>query len=126
MEIGDLIEEIISNLLELNNMDIDQVSRLMGGVLLKEIRKIEAFDSTVPDEVKKLSPFCRAGNKYPMLDKVLKRIPPHRKYVEPFVGSGVVFFAKDKAGQTVINDLDEDLIRAYRSLKAFKGRDMER
>lgn len=61
--------------------------------------------------------FCRIGNKYPIVDKLLKYFPEHKIYVEPFVGSGALLFNKDKSDVEVINDLDDNLIEAYKLLK---------
>ena len=49
-------------------------------------------------------PFNRQGNKYPIIDKLLQYIPPHHIYVEPFLGSGPLFFNKMKAEYNILND----------------------
>jgi DNA adenine methylase len=41
----------------------------------------------------------------------------HRTYVEPFVGSGAVLFAKHPTELEVINDADTTVADAYRSIK---------
>ena len=70
-------------------------------------------------EITKL--FCRVGSKRPIL-KVLKKHFPndYDLYVEPFVGSGDVYFRLKKEGvDAVINDIDEKLIKnGYVILKA--------
>jgi site-specific DNA-adenine methylase len=43
-------------------------------------------------------------------------MPPHAVYVEPFVGSGSVLFAKEKADVEVVNDTDPDVADAWRVL----------
>ena len=45
-------------------------------------------------------PFCRQGNKTPILKDILELIPPHQIYCEPFAGSAVVFFNLPKAQLT--------------------------
>ncbi len=52
-----------------------------------------------------------------MVKRLLLRIPPHRVYVEPFVGAGHVFWAKEPSEVEVINDLDPGLIKWYQDLK---------
>ncbi|NQT07559.1 DNA adenine methylase [Candidatus Bathyarchaeota archaeon] len=47
----------------------------------------------------------------------MHRIPRHRVYVEPFVGAGHVFWAKEPAEVEVINDLDPGLMKWYQDLK---------
>lgn len=72
-------------------------------------------------------PVCRIGTKSSMLDKVFKAFPPdaaYDTYVEPFVGGGAVYWAKEPTKREVINDLDSELIGLYRTLKATKSRDV--
>lgn len=64
-----------------------------------------------------VGPICRPGGKRLMLKNILPRIPPHRIYVEPFVGAGHVFWAKEPSEVDVINDLDPGLIKWYQDLK---------
>lgn len=63
------------------------------------------------------SPLCWPGGKRLMVKRILLRIPPHRVYVEPFVGAGHVFWAKDPSEVEVINDLDPGLMKWYQDLK---------
>jgi DNA adenine methylase len=44
-------------------------------------------------------------------------IPPHDTYVEPFVGSGAVFFGKEPSKKEVLNDLSKEVIGTYRLAK---------
>ena len=63
-------------------------------------------------------PFCRSGNKTPLLKQIDKLIPVHKIFVEPFVGSGAVYFNRPLiADKAVINDLDKELIAGYKLLK---------
>lgn len=43
---------------------------------------------------------------------------PHATYIEMFVGSGSVFFAKDKAKINILNDRDQDVINIYQAVAA--------
>jgi len=61
--------------------------------------------------------FCRVGSKKSLLSKILKMIPKHEIYVEPFVGGGAIYFGKEPSKIEVINDLDKKLIQGYRLLK---------
>lgn len=61
--------------------------------------------------------FCRIGNKSFVADKIINQLPKHTIYVEPFIGSGAIFFKKNKSNIEVINDLDKGLIDGYRLLK---------
>lgn len=64
-----------------------------------------------------LSPLCWPGGKRLMVKNILNLIPPHRVYVEPFVGAGHVFWAKEPSEVEVINDLDSGLMKWYQDLK---------
>lgn len=46
------------------------------------------------------------GGKQQLLQKILPLIPEHRKYVEPFLGGGAVFWSKEPSEIEVINDMD--------------------
>ena len=63
------------------------------------------------------SPFCRQGNKKPILEEIKKLVPKHKIYCEPFTGSGIVFFNLPKADLSILNDLDKDV---YERLKLLK------
>ena len=63
------------------------------------------------------SPLGWPGGKKKLVKEILARMPPHRIYVEPFVGAGHVYWAKPPAEVEVINDIDKNLMRFYRFLK---------
>jgi len=62
-------------------------------------------------------PFCRQGNKFPIAPQILALIPAHETYVEPFLGSGAIFFNKMAAKKSVLNDLDERTVERFRLLQ---------
>jgi DNA adenine methylase len=70
-------------------------------------------------------PFCRVGSKKPIADKIIKMIPPHEIYVEPFVGSGAIYWKKEPSKKEVINDLDKQLMNNYKLLKTTKDRNFK-
>ena len=61
--------------------------------------------------------FCRVGNKTPIADHIIRLFPEHDLYVEPFVGSGAIYFHKEPSRKEVINDLDKELMTGYRLVK---------
>lgn len=61
--------------------------------------------------------FNRIGSKVPLIKDILEIIPPHTTYVEAFIGGGALFWNKIPAKKNIINDLDKELIEAYRILK---------
>jgi DNA adenine methylase len=62
-------------------------------------------------------PFARQGNKWKMRKDIVPFIPPHNTYVEPFCGSGAIFFSKPKAETNVLNDIDKKVIERLNLLK---------
>jgi DNA adenine methylase len=61
--------------------------------------------------------FCRQGSKRKYAKALISLFPAHHTYVEPFLGGGAVFWAKEPSPKEIINDLDSDLIRDYRLLR---------
>lgn len=57
------------------------------------------------------------GGKYYMADKIVRLLPAHRVYVEPFAGAANVLFAKPKSEMEVLNDLDWRITTLFRVLK---------
>ena len=66
-------------------------------------------------------PFKYYGSKYNMLKHILPLIPKHIIYVEPFFGSGAVFFSKPRPTITryfeVINDYNLEVINFFEQLR---------
>jgi DNA adenine methylase len=64
-------------------------------------------------------PFCRQGNKFSMRSEIIRLIPPHKRYVEPFLGSGAIFYNKplDMSRENVLNDLDKHSYDQHRLLR---------
>lgn len=63
------------------------------------------------------TPVTYYGGKQRMVNVLLKFIPPHRIYCEPFFGGGALFFAKPKSEVEIINDLNGEVINFYRVVK---------
>ena len=61
-------------------------------------------------------PFRYVGGKRKMVPQLLALIPPHKTYVEPFVGGGALFWAKAPSEIEVLSDVDPDVARFYRNL----------
>jgi len=66
-------------------------------------------------------PIARAGGKSQIAKKIIDKSPPHKVYVEPFVGGGAVFLKKPLAEKNVINDKDKDVVTAFKSFKEGSG-----
>jgi len=64
-----------------------------------------------------LKPFLKwAGGKFRLVERIKDRLPPGRRLVEPFVGSGAVFLNADYPSY-LLSDSNADLINLYRILK---------
>lgn len=62
------------------------------------------------------------GSKWRIANQLVNLIPPHHTYVEPFFGSGAVFFRKSPSDIETINDLDGEVTNLFRCIQ----RDPER
>ena len=63
------------------------------------------------------SPFRYPGNQIYALDTLLSLIPEHKFYSEPFCGGASTFFAKPKAENSWLNDVDRELIDTYTAIR---------
>lgn len=68
--------------------------------------------------------FGSPGGKKYLAQKIVSLIPDHKKYCEPFIGGGAVFFAKRVSPKEVINDKDGDIAHAYRFIKGISESDV--
>jgi len=87
------------------------------------VNKMRSFNKTRktphPEIANIPPPFCRQGNKFPMRSEIIRLIPPHKRYVEPFLGSGAIFYNKplDISQENVLNDLDKHTYDQHRVLR---------
>jgi DNA adenine methylase len=66
--------------------------------------------------------FSRVGGKTRLAAKLVKMIPEHDTYVEPFIGGGAVFFKKEPSNKEVINDKDKLVYNLYRDMRSTGDR----
>lgn len=57
------------------------------------------------------------GSKWKMADWIISLMPPHKSYLEPFFGSGAVFFRKPPSRIETINDLDGEIVNLFRCIR---------
>ena len=57
------------------------------------------------------------GAKNRLADWIVSFIPEHKVYLEPYFGSGAVFFNKPKSKIETINDLDGEIYNLFRVIR---------
>ena len=55
-----------------------------------------------------------AGGKWRISEWIISHFPEHKIYLEPFFGSGAVFFKKEPAYIETINDINGDIVNLFR------------
>jgi len=65
------------------------------------------------------SPFRYAGGKFYARKLILEHIPKHSCYIEPLAGGASIFFAKNKAEENWLNDIDDDLINCLTIIRDY-------
>lgn len=63
------------------------------------------------------TPISYYGGKQKLAATILKLIPEHNLYCEPFIGGAAVFFAKEPSKVEVINDTNKELVNFYRQVQ---------
>lgn len=53
------------------------------------------------------------GSKWSMADWIVSMFPEHHSYLEPFFGSGAVFFNKPRSHIETVNDLDGNVVNLF-------------
>lgn len=65
-----------------------------------------------------LGPVLRyPGSKWRLARWIVSHFPPHTVYLEPFFGSGAVFFTKPPSKVETINDLDGRVVNLFRVIR---------
>jgi DNA adenine methylase len=61
--------------------------------------------------------FRYAGAKWMLAPAIIEQFPAHYRYVEPFFGSGAVFFTKEPSPYEIVNDIDGQVVNFFRVLR---------
>lgn len=59
------------------------------------------------------------GSKGNMANNIISLMPIHKSYLEPFFGSGAVFFKKSPSKIETINDLDDDIVNLFQVIRKW-------
>jgi len=70
--------------------------------------------------------FGSTGGKSYLAPKIVKMIPEHKTYVEPFTGGGAVYFEKPPSEKEVLNDKDTEIAFAYKFLRDMTPQQFEK
>ncbi|MDN5332135.1 MAG: adenine methylase [Tepidanaerobacteraceae bacterium] len=57
------------------------------------------------------------GAKWSIADWIIQHFPPHTVYLEPFFGSGAVFFCKKPSKIETVNDIDGEIVNLFRVIR---------
>ena len=57
------------------------------------------------------------GSKWSLAEWIISHMPQHKTYLEPFFGSGAVFFNKEPSPLETINDLDGDVVNLFKVIR---------
>jgi DNA adenine methylase len=55
----------------------------------------------------------RLGNKEKLAEKIYSTFPKHNVYLEPFFGTGSMYFLKPRAMHNIVNDIDDDVFNLW-------------
>lgn len=66
------------------------------------------------------------GSKQLIKDWILSYIPNHKVYVEPYFGSGTIFFDKDLTKIQIINDIDQDVYNYFKVIRDYPNELIEK
>src|SRR5690554_1056987 len=69
-------------------------------------------------EVSSMKPVLKyPGSKWNIAKWIISFMPPHTTYLEPFFGSGAVFFQKPPSKVEMINDIDGNVVNLFRVIR---------
>lgn len=57
------------------------------------------------------------GSKWSMTNWIISHFPEHKTYLEPFFGSGAIFFNKQPSDIETINDLDSSVVNLFKVIR---------
>lgn len=59
------------------------------------------------------------GSKWSLASRIVSLMPKHNIYLEPFFGSGAVFFTKAPCNTEILNDLDSEVVNLFKCIRDY-------
>lgn len=59
------------------------------------------------------------GSKWSLASRIVSLMPKHNIYLEPFFGSGAVFFTKTPCNTEILNDLDSEVVNLFKCIRDY-------
>lgn len=59
------------------------------------------------------------GSKWSMANWIISHFPEHKVYLEPFFGSGAIFFRKQPSVLETINDIDSNVTNLFKVIRDY-------
>jgi len=94
--------------------------RFENGSLIHEVYGIDMGPTYYMGEALDLAmkpAFGSPGGKRLLAGTIVSYMPQHKTYVEPFIGGGAVFYKKKPSEVEVLNDLDREIIFAWKFIQ---------
>lgn len=57
------------------------------------------------------------GSKWTLAKTLVSYFPPHTAYIEPYFGSGALFFSKEKCNLEILNDINGEVVNAFKVIR---------
>lgn len=59
------------------------------------------------------------GGKWRIADWIISHFPPHKVYLEPYFGSGAIFFKKEPSYIETVNDINGEIVNFFRVCRDY-------
>lgn len=73
-----------------------------------------------------LGAFGSPGGKSHIVLKLMKLVPEHDTYIEPFAGGAALYWKKEPVKLEILNDLDEEIAHAYKFIRGLDKETIEK
>lgn len=100
---------------ELRNSEIDTaITGFSGNEITELLGELQEMENNIPD-VERVDK--KEDTEDGIADWIIEEMPAHHSYVEPFFGSGAVFFNKPLSNIETINDLDGEVVNFFEIIR---------